>query len=55
MALRGGAGGLFTGWDWNGDGEADYGIVGNRAQDDISMSQFFAQAAANAKQLVSPC
>lgn len=40
---------FFTGWDWNGDGKADYGIAGNRVQGDISMLQFFAQAAAHAK------
>jgi multiple sugar transport system substrate-binding protein len=40
---------FFTGWDWNGDGKPDYGIAGNRVKGDISMLQFFAQAAANAK------
>lgn len=40
---------FFTGWDWNGDGKADYGIAGNRVQGDISMLQFFAQAAGHAK------
>ena len=40
---------FFTGWDWNNDGKPDYGIAGNRVKDDISMLQFFAQAAAFAK------
>jgi multiple sugar transport system substrate-binding protein len=40
---------FFTGWDWNGDGKPDYGIAGNRVKGDISMLQFFAQAAAFAK------
>lgn len=40
---------FFTGWDWSGDGKADYGIAGNRVVGDISMLQFFAQAAAHAK------
>jgi multiple sugar transport system substrate-binding protein len=40
---------FFTGWDWNGDGKPDYGIAGNRVEGDISMLQFFAQAAAFAK------
>ena len=40
---------FFSGWDWNGDGKPDYGIAGNRVQGDISMLQFFAQAAAHAK------
>lgn len=40
---------FFTGWDWNGDGVADYGIAGSRVKGDISMLQFFAQAAAHAK------
>lgn len=40
---------FFTGWDWSGDGKADYGIASNRVVGDISMLQFFAQAAAHAK------
>lgn len=40
---------FFTGWDWNGDGKPGYGIAGNRVAGDISMLQFFAQAAAFAK------
>lgn len=40
---------FFTGWDWNGDGKPDFGIAGNRVKGDISMLQFFAQAAAHAK------
>ncbi|MBV5299272.1 MAG: extracellular solute-binding protein [Rhodoferax sp.] len=40
---------FFTGWDWSGDGKPDYGIAGNRVKGDISMLQFFAQAAAHAK------
>jgi multiple sugar transport system substrate-binding protein len=40
---------FFTGWDWSGDGKPDYGIAGNRVRGDISMLQFFAQAAAFAK------
>jgi multiple sugar transport system substrate-binding protein len=40
---------FFTGWDWNGDGKPDYGLAGNRVKGDISMLQFFAQAAAHAK------
>jgi multiple sugar transport system substrate-binding protein len=39
----------FTGRDWNGDGRPDYGLAGNRVKGDISMLQFFAQAAAFAK------
>jgi multiple sugar transport system substrate-binding protein len=47
---------FFTGWDWSGDGKPDYGIAGNRVKGDISMLQFFAQAAAFAafRFLVSP-
>lgn len=41
--------GFFTGWDWDGDGRVEYGIAGNRIDGDISMLQFFAQAAAFAK------
>lgn len=40
---------FFTGWDWSGDGKPDFGIAGNRVKGDISMLQFFAQAAAFAK------
>lgn len=40
---------FFTGWDWSGDGQADYGIANSRVAGDISMLQFFAQAAAHAK------
>ncbi len=40
---------FFTGWDWSGDGEPDYGVAGNRVKGDISMLQFFAQAGAHAK------
>jgi len=40
---------FFTGWDWSGDGKPDYGVAGNRVKGDISMLQFFAQAAAFAK------
>jgi len=40
---------FFTGWDWSGDGKPDYGLAGNRVKGDISMLQFFAQAAAHAK------
>lgn len=40
---------FFTGWDWSGDGKPDYGIAGNRVKGDISMLQFFAQAATHAK------
>lgn len=45
---------FFTGWDWNGDGKPDYGIAGNRVKGDISMLQFFAQAAAFAKHPEDP-
>jgi multiple sugar transport system substrate-binding protein len=40
---------FFTGWDWSGDGKPDFGIAGNRVKGDISMLQFFAQAAAHVK------
>lgn len=40
---------FFTGWDWDNDGRDEYGIAGNRVKGDISMLQFFAQAAAFAK------
>lgn len=40
---------FFTGWDWSGDGQPDYGLAGNRVKGDISMLQFFAQAGAHAK------
>ena len=40
---------FFTGWDWHGDGKLGYGIAGNRVKGDISMLQYFAQAAAFAK------
>lgn len=40
---------FFTGWDWNNDSQPDYGVAGNRVKGDISMLQFFAQAAAFAK------
>lgn len=28
---------FFIGWDWNGDGKLDYGIVGNWVKGDILM------------------
>nr|WP_299993490.1 extracellular solute-binding protein [Sulfuricurvum sp.] len=40
---------FFNGWDWDGDGKIEYGMAGLRVKDDISMLQFFAQAAAYAK------
>jgi len=40
---------FFTGWDWNGNGKPGYGVAGSRVKGDISMLQFFAQAAAFAK------
>jgi len=40
---------FFHGWDWDNDGEIEYGLAGNRVKGDISMLQFFAQAGAFAK------
>lgn len=40
---------FFNGWDWDGDGKIEYGMAGLRVKNDISMLQFFAQAAAYAK------
>lgn len=40
---------FFNGWDWDKDGKVEYGTAGLRVKNDISMLQFFAQAAAYAK------
>lgn len=40
---------FFNGWDWDGDGKIEYGNTGLRKKGDVSMLQFFAQAAAYAK------
>ncbi len=40
---------FFNGWDWDHDGKPEYGMAGLRVKNDISMLQFFAQAAAYAK------
>ncbi len=40
---------FFTGWDWDKDGEIEYGISGARVRGDVSLLQFFAHAAAYAK------
>ncbi|MDD2782334.1 extracellular solute-binding protein [Sulfuricurvum sp.] len=40
---------FFNGWDWDNDGKPEYGMAGLRVKNDISMLQFFAQAAAYAK------
>lgn len=40
---------FFNGWDWDHDGKVEYGMAGLRVKNDISMLQFFAQAAAYAK------
>lgn len=40
---------FFNGWDWDHDGKIEYGMAGLRVKNDISMLQFFAQAAAYAK------
>lgn len=40
---------FFNGWDWDNDGKTEYGMAGLRVKNDISMLQFFAQAAAYAK------
>lgn len=40
---------FFNNWDWDNDGQKEYGFAGMRVQGDISMLQFFAIAAAYAK------
>ena len=40
---------FFTGWDWDGDGKVEYGNALLRKKGDVSMLQFFATAAAYAK------
>lgn len=40
---------FFTGWDWSGDGEADFGLVGNRKVDGSAMLIFLSRAAAYAR------
>ncbi|MBF0255278.1 MAG: extracellular solute-binding protein [Gammaproteobacteria bacterium] len=40
---------FFTGWDWSGDGEPDYGLVGNRKVDGSAMLIFLSRAAAYAR------
>ena len=40
---------FFTGWDWDGDGEIEYGLAGSRVRGDLSMLKFFASAGAFSK------
>ena len=40
---------FFNKWDWDSDGEIEYGNAGFRVKGDVSLLQFFAQAAAYAK------
>ena len=40
---------FFNGWDWDNDGEIEYGTVVNRSKGFASILQFFTQAAAYAK------
>ncbi|MEA3513704.1 MAG: extracellular solute-binding protein [Campylobacterota bacterium] len=40
---------FFNAWDWDGDGEIEYGIAGSRLKGYGTMLQFFTRAAAYAK------
>ncbi|MEA1952937.1 MAG: extracellular solute-binding protein [Campylobacterota bacterium] len=40
---------FFNKWDWDNDGEIEYGNAGLRIKGDVALLQFFAQAAAYAK------
>lgn len=40
---------FFNGWDWDNDGVIEYGNAGLRVKGDVSLLQFFAQAAAYSK------
>ncbi len=40
---------FFTGWDWDRDGQIEYGAAGLRLSGDVTLLQFFARAAAYAK------
>ncbi len=40
---------FFTGWDWDGDGEIEYGLAGNRLANGSAMLIFLSRAAAYAK------
>jgi multiple sugar transport system substrate-binding protein len=40
---------FFNGWDWDGDGNTEYGHAGLRLKGDVTLLQFFARAAAYAK------
>ncbi|MDX1295514.1 MAG: extracellular solute-binding protein, partial [Sulfurimonadaceae bacterium] len=40
---------FFNGWDWDRDGKVENGISGSRVKGDVTLLQFFTQAAAYAK------
>lgn len=40
---------FFNDWDWDNDGKIEHGISGLRVKGDVTLLQFFAQAAAYAK------
>jgi multiple sugar transport system substrate-binding protein len=40
---------FFNGWDWDNDGRIEYGIAASRVKGDVTLLQFFTQAAAYAK------
>ena len=40
---------FFNGWDWDGDGKIEHGFSGSRVKGDVTLLQFFTQAAAYAK------
>jgi multiple sugar transport system substrate-binding protein len=40
---------FFNGWDWDNDGKVEHGISGSRVKGDVTLLQFFTQAAAYAK------
>lgn len=48
------AGRFFNGWDWDGDGEPEYGIAGSRLVNSSSMLIFLSRAAAYAKHPEDP-
>ena len=40
---------FFNGWDWDRDGKIEHGMAGLRVKGDVTLLQFFTQAAAYAK------
>ncbi len=45
---------FFHGWDWDGDGEVEYGLAGSRLSNSASMLIFLSRAAAYAKHPEDP-